>query len=80
MLSLSANFIEHLPQHHATRNCHIQGVFGAHLGNFECHIAHIHNLLCNTLHLIAKHKGISYTPLGSFSITDSAICSTATIL
>ena len=44
-------------------------MFCAELRYFDCGVANIHNLLCDTLHFIAKNKGIDLEKLSPEEIS-----------
>ena len=48
-----------LPNHNACRYADIQRVLGSKLRNLQAAIAHIHDVLLYTLHLVAEDYGIA---------------------
>ena len=48
-----------LPNHDAGCYADIQGMFGAKLRNLQTAIAHIHDVLLHTLHLVAEDNGVT---------------------
>lgn len=48
-----------LPNHNACRYADIQRVLGSKLRNLQATIAHIHDVLLDTLHLVAEDDGVA---------------------